>query len=149
MNIEKQKLKLYIKRKLSQRKIANIYKCSQGKIKYWLCKYNLQTNICRNIKRTEKQKRKSLSIKVQKRRKKIRLMAISLLGGKCSRCGYDKCYEALDFHHKNGEKDFAISSISKSWKSVLIEIKKCILLCANCHREEHVRLRKAALSSNG
>ena len=78
---------------------------------------------------------------VKKRRKKIREMAIEYKGGRCEICGYDKCVQALDFHHlNNGEKDFGISDkgYTRSWKKVKEEIDKCVLVCANCHRELHV-----------
>jgi len=77
---------------------------------------------------------------VCKRRKKIRKMAINYKGNKCEICGYNKCIQALEFHHldKNG-KDFGISAkgYTRSWGSVKKELNKCILLCANCHREVH------------
>jgi len=60
------------------------------------------------------------------------------LGKGCLICGYDKCPSALDFHHLNPEeKERIISSMiaSCSWKKVLEEIKKCVVLCANHHRE--------------
>lgn len=42
-------------------------------------------------------------------RKNMKLQAVKLLGGKCSICGYSKCIDALEFHHKNPkEKDFKI-----------------------------------------
>ncbi len=57
----------------------------------------------------------------------------------CSLCGYDKCRAALEFHHKNPhKKDFTIATrwcISR--KKLERELKKCMLLCANCHRELH------------
>lgn len=64
--------------------------------------------------------------------------AIAFLGGKCQKCGYDKCPAAFDFHHYDPrEKDFVISS-RMAWSEALeAELKKCILLCANCHREAH------------
>lgn len=34
-------------------------------------------------------------------RRSMKLQAIKLLGGKCSLCGYDKCVDALEFHHKD------------------------------------------------
>jgi len=80
---------------------------------------------------------------VHKRRKKIREMAIEYKGGACERCGYDSCAEALDFHHTNSsDKDFSISSkgYTRSWKRVKEELDKCLLLCANCHRELHARV---------
>lgn len=30
--------------------------------------------------------------------------AVELKGGKCERCGYDKCLDALEFHHINPEE---------------------------------------------
>lgn len=62
-------------------------------------------------------------------------------GGKCEICGYNKNIAALEFHHKNpNEKSFQIDArkfancdISKLEK----ELNKCIILCANCHREIH------------
>ncbi|MDD3678805.1 MAG: HNH endonuclease signature motif containing protein [Patescibacteria group bacterium] len=75
---------------------------------------------------------------VAKRRRKIREMAIAYKGGRCSICGYQRCIEALDFHHE-GIKDFGISAngITRSWEKTRAEIDKCVLLCANCHREIH------------
>jgi hypothetical protein len=59
-------------------------------------------------------------------------------------CGYDKCFAALDFHHRNPEeKEYGIYDLMKMAfneknKSILLaEIKKCDVLCANCHRERH------------
>jgi 5-methylcytosine-specific restriction endonuclease McrA len=81
---------------------------------------------------------------VKKRRKKIRQMSIEYLGGRCSRCGYDQCGEALEFHHRvSSKKDFGISSkgYTRSWKRVQEELDKCMLLCANCHREVHAGLQ--------
>jgi len=77
---------------------------------------------------------------VSERRKMIRKMAIDYKGGKCALCGYDKCLQALEFHHVNGGgKDFGISAkgYTRSWNQVKSELDKCILLCANCHREVH------------
>jgi 5-methylcytosine-specific restriction endonuclease McrA len=93
--------------------------------------------------RTYSDRRKYIIEAVTKKRKKIRLKAIETIGGKCMKCGYNKCIEALEFHHKNPtEKDFSISKRGhcRSWERVSEEIKKCDLLCANCHREIHAEL---------
>ena len=77
---------------------------------------------------------------VRKRRRKVRRMAVQYKGGRCSRCGYDKCVEALEFHHlDSAQKDFGISArgYTRSWERVRAELEKCILVCANCHRELH------------
>jgi len=76
---------------------------------------------------------------VTQRRKKLRAMAIARLGGQCAICGYAKSVEALEFHHKSGRKDFGISEkgMTRSWAKIEQELTKCVLLCANCHREVH------------
>lgn len=60
----------------------------------------------------------------------------------CCKCGYNKCREALDFHHRDPtKKDFTIASrwcISE--QKLRKEIAKCVLLCSNCHRELHAGL---------
>ena len=100
-----------------------------------------------NLKRDKRKygdRRTYLIDAVQKRRKKVRKMAIEYKGAKCYNCGYDKCYEALEFHHLNsGGKDFGISDkgYTRSWTKIKEELDKCILLCANCHREVHVELQ--------
>jgi len=62
--------------------------------------------------------------------------AIKLLGGKCSICDYDKCQASLDFHHIKGSEKKRINFAS-AWPKILKEIRQCVLLCANCHRELH------------
>ncbi len=76
---------------------------------------------------------------VAKRRKKIKTLLVEYKGGACELCGYMKCVEAFDFHHIRGSKDFGLSSrgLTRSWKRVQKEADKCMLVCANCHREIH------------
>lgn len=79
---------------------------------------------------------------VQRRRDNLKKKAVEYKGGKCQRCPYDKSVAALDFHHTEPEhKDFAISKNghTRSWERLKKELDKCILLCANCHREEHAK----------
>lgn len=53
----------------------------------------------------------------------------------CKKCG-DKRYYVIDFHHIDpSKKNFSISDVSV--KLIKEEVKKCILLCSNCHREFH------------
>jgi len=75
----------------------------------------------------------------RERIKKLREEFKLLLGGKCCRCNYNKCLFALEFHHSLGKKEGHLSHMIKnlSKQKVLKELKKCILLCANCHRELH------------
>lgn len=75
----------------------------------------------------------------QNRRNNLKKLALEYKGNKCSICGYDKCSAALEFHHCNNEKDFGIAAkgYTRSWAKVKEELDKCILVCANCHRELH------------
>ena len=69
----------------------------------------------------------------------LKARAVEYKGGKCQKCGYDKCIEALEFHHRDpSQKEFTISgSYNISWNKIQQELDKCDILCANCHREEH------------
>lgn len=76
-------------------------------------------------------------------RHQIKLWGIEYKGNKCSICGYDKCLDALEFHHINiAEKEFNISdrNIKLNWPSIKEELDKCILVCCNCHREIHSKI---------
>ena len=76
-------------------------------------------------------------------RNEVKKKLVEYKGGKCQLCGYDKCIAALDFHHLDPEqKDFTISGGTKSFEHLKSEVDKCILVCANCHREIHANLNK-------
>lgn len=65
---------------------------------------------------------------------------IKVFGSKCCLCGFDKWQSALEFHHVNAEdKDFGITTdtTTKALEKQLEELKKCILVCSNCHRGIH------------
>jgi hypothetical protein len=70
-------------------------------------------------------------------RRNLKKLAVEYKGGKCQRCGYDRCLRALQFHHRDrASKAFALSSVQKTLlTSVTGELDKCDLLCANCHAE--------------
>ena len=89
-------------------------------------------------KRKYADRREELIKAVAKRRKKIKALSIEYKGGKCQICSYDKYQGALDLHHVNPkEKDFGIADkgYTRSWEKVKVELDKCILVCATCHRE--------------
>lgn len=59
---------------------------------------------------------------------------------KLNKCGYARCINALEFHHLDPlQKDFNISNIKLTTfdKRTMEELDKCIMVCANCHREIH------------
>jgi hypothetical protein len=69
---------------------------------------------------------------------------IAYMGGRCQRCGYDRCMAALSFHHVKGNKRFTVAgNHHRSWSSLRAELDTCVLLCMNCHAEEHDLAREA------
>jgi transposase len=72
-------------------------------------------------------------------RRKLKEKLVEYKGGKCERCGYNKCITALEFHHLDPkEKDFSIGNNNVlSFEKCKKEADKCILVCSNCHREIH------------
>ena len=68
--------------------------------------------------------------------------AINLLGGKCIHCGYDKCFASLHFHHVDPKEKDPQWSKMRFWciERLKDELKKCVLVCANCHGEIHDKL---------
>ena len=83
---------------------------------------------------------------IARKRENLKLKAIEYKGGCCSICKYSKCISALEFHHLDPtQKEFGISSkgYTRSWDKVKEELDKCILVCANCHREIHESQRQS------
>ena len=84
--------------------------------------------------------KKCASEAVQRRRDKTKELLVEYKGGKCEICGYDRCISALEFHHINpDEKEFGIGQkgYTRSIEKNKAEADKCLLVCANCHREIH------------
>ena len=97
--------------------------------------YDCSGESTRSINKTRKHQKTIL-------RRSMKVQAIKLLGGKCSICGYNKCMDALEFHHEDPSvKEFKLGSgNTMSWKLYRSEALKCILLSSNCHKEIHSRL---------
>ena len=73
-------------------------------------------------------------------RQRAKARAVLLKGGKCCLCGYEKSIRALHFHHMDPcKKDFAVGAegVTRAWNKIEEELKKCILVCSNCHCEIH------------
>ena len=88
---------------------------------------------------------------VARRRRLLKEMAIQYKGGRCYLCGYDRCKDALSFHHR-GDKEFGIGAkgYTRSWERTRLELDQCLLVCANCHAEIHAGLHDvAALLGDG
>jgi len=103
--------------------------------------------LCTTCGKEHKDKERNICAKCRVRtaRRNIKEKALAFMGGKCQNCGYSRCKRALSFHHLDPtKKDFQISKASNpSWEKVQEELKKCVLLCANCHAEEHEKLQNA------
>jgi 5-methylcytosine-specific restriction endonuclease McrA len=83
------------------------------------------------------------SDQVTERQRRFKEECAKYKGGKCSNCDYDNYIGALEFHHIDpSDKDFSPSQckLTKFSNKIKKELDKCILLCSNCHREEHARL---------
>ncbi len=84
-----------------------------------------------------------------RRRRKIdryqRTCIKAKFGGRCCRCGYDRCEDALQFHHTQGR-----NHEERSGSARLGELKRhperFELVCANCHFEIHAAMRQKAKS---
>jgi len=82
-----------------------------------------------------------MSRRTNLRRLAVKIKLIDMMGGKCQICGYENlnCVSAYDFHHRDPEeKKFYINKAVNqgyAWEDIIIEVKKCDLLCCRCHRE--------------
>ena len=81
---------------------------------------------------------------VANKRKRNKIKLVEYKGGKCEICGYNKCIDALEFHHLDpSEKEYGLSNGNTSnFEKMKSEADKCILVCANCHREIHAKERE-------
>lgn len=154
-------LRYSLKLKKSVPQIAKEFNKTVGSVRYLQKKYNLRsfrfTEVCLTCGKPisgRKFKFCSTGCKTKyhgpcannvvaqyQRGLKRKLHLIKMLGGKCSRCGYNKNITALCFHHiepskKNLRLDMRRLS-NNSMKVLLAEVSKCSLLCHNCHCELH------------
>jgi hypothetical protein len=78
---------------------------------------------------------------VKRWRKNTKQKLIDAFGKNCCVCGYNKCNEAMEFHHTDPtEKEFTWGSVNghiRGWNYITVEIKKCVMVCSNCHKEVH------------
>jgi 5-methylcytosine-specific restriction endonuclease McrA len=81
---------------------------------------------------------------VLRRKQKIKRILVETAGGSCKVCGYSKYTGALEFHHLDpSKKDRSVDmACGRSLDWFLNEIKKCVLLCSNCHREVEAGIAK-------
>ncbi len=95
---------------------------------------------CKNQNRFSAKCKDCTKIVERTARRDFKQYFVNMHGGECTICGYKKSLAALEFHHNSkDDKLFAFSGReNKRRKEIFIEeMKKCTLLCANCHREIH------------
>lgn len=120
----KEKILELFRQGLSYRQIAKQLNCSKGTIAFH-CGKGQKQKYYQNRQRIRSEFRKQLKLEH---------------GGKCQKCGYDKCLAALHFHHLDpSTKEGKVSDMfyTKNKKAAQEEAKKCQLICANCHAELH------------
>ena len=88
---------------------------------------------------------KNNSDAVKKWRNNTKAKMVEAMGGKCQCCGYNTCNQSLAFHHIDPTiKDIGFGDTRanpKSWSRIIEELKKCVLVCHNCHSEIHAGIR--------
>jgi len=108
-----------------------------------VCKQNLEFNkenyYMRNRGDYQPQCKSCGNKKTVENQRNVKLKSIEYMGGKCQFCGYSKCVNSLDFHHKDPlQKSFNISAGKcYNFDKLKLELDKCILVCRNCHGEIH------------
>lgn len=98
----------------------------------------VKENILKSIIKKNKKKHIERVAKVNaKKAAELRKLVNKIKDVPCTDCGnrYPPC--VMDFDHVRGVKEFSISArITNgcSKRKILLEIKKCEVVCANCHR---------------
>jgi len=82
------------------------------------------------------------------RRLAYRISAADYKNNECEICGLKRNtiddLEIFDFHHKDrSNKSFELGDKieDRSWVTIKLELDKCMMLCANCHRKQHLYVR--------
>jgi hypothetical protein len=156
--VEKSDLQSLVRERLSIREIAVRQSLSYTAVRYWLRKHEIQTRPSKGPgtnKKThcpcgETDPKKFYGHKknicgachneyCKAHGKEVRRKVVAYLGGCCRLCKFNKFIAALDVHHLDPkQKDVAFEHLRGwSWERIEEEIKKCVLLCKNCHAGVH------------
>lgn len=82
------------------------------------------------------------AVVTHRRRRKQR--AVLSMGAACYACDRNGPSVIFDFHHWDAStKSFGVQDgNTRSWPRISAELAKCVMLCANCHREVHAGVRE-------
>jgi transposase len=78
------------------------------------------------------------SEQVMRHRRRLKVLLAAEAGGACALCGYDRYPGALQFHHldpRSKQLHVSQNGITLSLETIRDEVRKCVLLCSNCHAE--------------
>lgn len=98
---------------------------------------------CQIRKSSERRKDPEVAEKHRIARKKkhrdMKLKSIEYMGGSCRDCGGIFHPASMEFHHEDpAVKEKSPGNLMQStWDKLVVELDKCVLLCANCHRRRH------------
>lgn len=144
ISIQKKVINLY-KKNLSIRKIGKLLNISHGGALHALQRHNIprrtksEATVIGMIGRNVRGKANG-NWRGGRSRKAIKFRLLSAGGGSCKMCGIKATLEnevIFDFHHRDPKmKDFDIGANMRG-EEALLEIKKCDVLCSNCHRMKH------------
>lgn len=91
------------------------------------------------------------SEKVKRWRERTKLKMIAAMGGRCCICGYNEYFVSMELHHldpKKKEMSFgSVISNPKAWSRIVKELRKCVLVCSNCHKGVHHKLVEVPLNA--
>lgn len=176
--VARDELKVLVDNDATLVEIAEALDRSVSTVRYWLARYEIKTTRlggprrrigdgsktatfdCRKHGRTEfilegrgyyrcKQCRAAA---VARRRRTVKKRLVAEAGGACVLCGYARCLNALQFHHiEPSSKKFhlAYRGHSRSIARSREEMRKCVLLCANCHAEVEGGFASLPVDSSG
>jgi predicted HNH restriction endonuclease len=115
-----------------------------------LAQYHADYNRKRKAENPEylEKKRASARRSAKKRRVRIKELLVAARNVPCGECGVKLPPEIMDFDHIFGEKSFVIAHCARqtyrSFQTIADEIRKCRVVCPNCHRMRHYGERVAA-----
>ena len=104
---------------------------------HWMCKQCKRSYDAEWYRRNERRRRKLSEAAEQRRKRMIAFVNRYKIFCGCKICGYNKSHHALDLHHLRDKKYDFTNMKTLGMNTIKKEMRKCVVLCANCHREVH------------
>lgn len=101
---------------------------------------NVEDRRAANLRSYHKNKDKQIYWQKVRREKLRQQLAEYKATLSCTTCG-ESDPVVLQFHHHNDDKKHSVSRLlqkASAWETIMKEIAKCTVLCANCHLRLHV-----------